>query len=207
MASLSVDWASVEALEPVERFSVTTALLDQVAGIQERAAQVRRQAVAELHGCLNSKTAVAEALGISSGRVGQLLGDDGRRDGIKVGLLKEGLLLALEYGNLQPGDDTKVMQALGVTSKPGRRSEGDLRSVARRLATIRTFGVAWDDMSPKQKDLLRRALAHAHEVMHDRQWRPGTPAGTAEAVPGGGIADYAVETAARTGGTRSWRRT
>lgn len=95
-----------------------------------------------------------------------------RPDGIKLGLLKEGLLLALEHGNLQPGDDTKVLQALHAVSQPGFVSEVHARGIATRLATLRTTSINTETMTGGERATWRKAIVHAYEVMRGEQPRP-----------------------------------
>lgn len=81
--------------------------------------------------------------------------------GIDLSLLKEGLLLALEYGdNLPPGNDAKILQALHVLSKT-RLNETEARGAATRLATVTVSMLRWDDMPGDAKRTLRRALSNA----------------------------------------------
>jgi hypothetical protein len=95
-----------------------------------------------------------------------------RPDGIDLDLIKEGLLLALEHGNLLPGDDTKVRQALHVLSQHGYRTEVEARGIATRLATVRTSTVDPDAMTASEQVTWRRAIVHAYEAMRGEQSRP-----------------------------------
>lgn len=88
-------------------------------------------------------------------------------------MLRDGLLLALEFGRLQPGDDRKVQQALEALSRPGRKPPTVARGVATRLATIRASAVDTAAMTGTQRALWQRAMAHAYDVMRGEQHRTG----------------------------------
>lgn len=171
---ISVNWDALDdrTTDPLERARAVLAVLDQIPGIQSRLSEIRSNALADLRDLAGSNAEVARMLGISSARVGQLIGDGGRADGIRLGLLKKGLMLSLEYGNrLPPGDDRKITQALAALSRPGRRSEVEAQGIATRLVTIRGSMLDWDGMSVTDKQTLRRALAHGQDVMHRTQPR------------------------------------
>jgi hypothetical protein len=165
MPEIFIDWEALDdrAESPLKRARDAMALLEQIPDIQSRLAQVRSNAIAELRE-RTSAVETASLLGITPARVGQLIGDGGRPDGIRLGLLKKGLQLALEHGELLPGDDRKAMQALDALSRPGRRTETEARGVATRLATVRGSSLDWDAMTDTDRQTLRRALAHAEDV-------------------------------------------
>lgn len=170
VTEIGIDWDALEdrTTHPLDRARAAMKLLGQIPGIQERLALIRGNAIAELRDIEGSSAKVAELLGVSPARVGQLIGDGGRPDGVRLGLLRKGLTLALQYGNLLPGDDAKVMQALAALGRPGRRTEVEARGIATRLATIRGSMLNWDDMSTEDKETLMRAFGHAGDVMHSR---------------------------------------
>jgi hypothetical protein len=132
-------------------------------------------AVLELREQSNSSAEVAAQLGISAARVGQLIDGGTRSDGIRLELIRQGLILAQQHGRLQPGDDKKISQALAALSWTGRRSQTQTRGIATRLATIRTTAVDTSRMTATEKRLWRRALAHAYDVLHGDIHKPMTP--------------------------------
>jgi hypothetical protein len=168
-----VPWGALDGMEPLDRARAAAALLEEIPEIQRRLGQVRGMAVAQLREQHNSSAVVAELLGVSAARVGQIIDGGVRGDGIRLGLLKDGLLLALEFGRLQPGDDRKVQQALEALSRPGRKSPTVARGVAIRLATIRTSAVDTAAMTDTQRALWQRAMAHAYDVMRGEQHHIG----------------------------------
>lgn len=179
MPDFRIDWDAIARMEPMERERAAAALLNEVPGVQERLARIRSAAAVELrerHG----STPAAEMMGISRARLGQIIGDDGREDGIRLGLIKRGVILAQRHGGaLEAGDDAKLALALGALARRGRRSTVEATGIATRLVTIRTSALDWDSMPPEDQEELKRALAHAFEVMRHEQPRPSRPASRA----------------------------
>lgn len=83
--------------------------------------------------------------------------------GIDLALIKEGLLLTLEYGdNLPSGSDRPILQALNALTK-AHLNETEARGVATRLAGVTASALRWDDMTDDEKRTLRRAFSNAGE--------------------------------------------
>jgi hypothetical protein len=167
-----VDWEALSAMDPADRARAAIGLLEEVPGVQSRLKGVRSAALAEMRDRCGSNAAVARELGISPARVGQLIDGGTRPDGIKLGLIRRGLLLAIEYGSLQPGDDRKVQQAMEALSRPGHLTETEARGVATRLGTIRVAGIDTARMTDDERGTWRRAVAHAYEVCRNEHHRP-----------------------------------
>ena len=163
---VTVAWHRLAELPPLERIRQAAQLQETANELKKGLSRVTADAVAELVEGGASRSEIAELLGISVQRVGQLLGPATRPDGIDLGQLRIVATVLCDYAPLEATARQQAEEARKLLSRTGRISSREARGTAARLAdAAQKINLA--DLSDVPETLRKQypaALTHAAEI-------------------------------------------